>query len=91
MEQKYEGTPQAIVRAEGRKVRRTPVTNDWGLMLRWLVTQEGKEIATAPARAEATYELTGVPAGKYTVVLQTWKYVNYKKNPQGEFTESKFI
>ena len=29
--------------------------------------------------------------GKYEIVLQMWKYVDYKKNPAGEFINSKFI
>jgi hypothetical protein len=48
-------------------------------------------IATAPARADATYEHTDATPGQYTVVLQTWKYVNYAKDAAGEFTVSKFV
>ena len=29
--------------------------------------------------------------GQYEIVLQTWKYVDYKKAADGEFTNSKFV
>lgn len=91
MEQKFDGTPKAELRINGRKVTRSVVANDWGLMLRWLVTRDGKVIATAPARADASYELAESTPGKYTIVLQSWKYVNYAKDAVGEFTASKFV
>ena len=91
MEQKCDGTPKAELRLNGRKVTRTFVTNDWGLMLRWVVSRDGKVVATAPARADTTYEHTDDTPGKYTIVLQSWKYVNYAKDAAGEFTASKFI
>lgn len=91
MEQKYDGTPRAEIRLEGRRVHRTDVTNDWGLLLQWEVRRDGKVIATSNARLSDHLELTDTTPGKYEVVLQMWKYVNYKKNPQGEFTDSKFV
>jgi hypothetical protein len=91
MEQKFDGTPKAALRLSGRKVTRSDVMNDWGLMLRWVVKKDGKEVATAPARAEKTYEHPDTTPGTYTIVLQSWKYVNYAKNQQGEFTVSKFV
>jgi hypothetical protein len=91
MEQKFDGTPKAELRLAGRRVTRTEVANDWGMMLRWVVTREGKEIATVPARADTSYEHPDKTPGKYEIVLQTWKYVNYAKNAKGEFTVSKFV
>lgn len=91
MEQKFEGTPHAEIALDGRRVSRSLVTNDWGLRLQWVVKKDGKEIAAVNARAEPTYEHADNTPGKYEVVLQMWKYVNYKKNPQGEFTDSKYI
>jgi hypothetical protein len=91
MEQKFEGTPQAEIRLDGRKVSRGDVTNDWGSRLQWQVKRDGKVIATPPARAELSYEQPDPQPGKYEVVLQMWKYVNYRKNKDGEFIDSKFV
>lgn len=91
MEQKFEGSPQAEIRLEGRKVVRGDVANDWGSLLQWQVKRDGQVIATAPARADVAYEHPDIAAGEYSVLLQMWKYVNYAKNPQGEFTVSKFV
>lgn len=91
MDQKYEGTPKAEISVEGRKLTRSDVTNDWGLRLQWQIKRDGKVIATPPARADLTYEHDDKMPGKYEVVLQMWKYVNYKKDKEGEFTESKFV
>lgn len=90
-EQKFEGTPKADIRLEGRKAIRGDVSNDWGSRLQWAIYRDGKEIATAPARLETAYEHAEQTPGKYEIVLQMWKYVDYKKNPQGQFTASKFI
>ena len=70
---------------------RSEVVNDWGLQLLWVVRRDDKQIATAPARADLTYEHPDTTPGKYEIVLRMWKYVDYKKNPDGEFTNSKFI
>ena len=91
MEQKYDGTPKAELRLEGRRVTRSDVANDWGMMLRWVVKRDGKEVATVPARAETSYEHPDKSPGAYEIVLQTWKYVNYAKDSKGEFTASKFV
>ena len=37
------------------------------------------------------YEHADQAPGEYAIVLQMWKYVNYRKNPQGEFVDSRFI
>ena len=89
MDQKFEGTPQAELRVEGRKVVRTDVVNDWGLRLQWKVTRNGKVVETPSARGDDTYEPK--EPGKYEVVLQMWKYVSYKKNAQREFVDSKYV
>lgn len=92
MDQKFDGpAPTAALTLAGRRVTRTDVTNDWGMMLRWLVTRDGKEVAAAPARAGTTYEHPDAAPGTYEIVLQTWKYVNYAKDAKGEFTASKFV
>lgn len=91
MDQKFEGTPKAEIKIDGHKITRGDVTHDWGLRLQWQVKRDGEVIATPPARAEMTYEHEDKTPGKYEAVLQMWKYVNYKKDKKGEFTESKFI
>lgn len=91
MEQKFDTPPQAEIRLEGRKVVRGDVVNDWGLRLQWEVRRDGKVLATAPARADLSYEHPDTAPGKYEIVLQSWKYVDYKKTPTGEFVNSKFI
>jgi hypothetical protein len=92
MEQKYDGTlPKAEVQLEGRRVTRGDVTNDWGLRLQWEIRRDGKVIATPAARAEVSYEHADTTPGKYEIVLQMWKYVDYKKDGNGEFTNSKFV
>lgn len=91
MEQKFDGTPKAEIRLNGRRVTRSDVVNDFGLMLRWVVTRDGKEVATVPARAETSYEHPDKTPGKYEIVLQSWKYVNYAKDAKGEFTKSQFV
>ncbi len=91
MEQKFDATPKAELRLKGRQVTRTDVTGDWGLQLRWVVKRDGKEVATAPARAEHTYVHPDTTPGTYEIVLEQFKYMNYAKNPQGEYTQSKFV
>lgn len=75
----------------GRRVVRTDVYNDWGLRLQWVVRKNGQVVATPPARAETSYQHPDTSPGAYEIVLQMWKYVNYRKNPQGEFVDSRFI
>lgn len=91
MEQKFEGTPQATIQLDGRRLTRTDVTGDWGSRLQWEIRRDGQVVATPPARAELTYEHADATPGEYQVVLQMWKYVNYKKDGEGNFTESKFV
>jgi hypothetical protein len=91
MEQKFDVTPKAEIRLEGRRVVRGDILNDWGLRLQWEVRHNGKVVATPAARAVASYEHPDKTPGKYEIVLQIWKYVDYAKNPAGEFTNSKFI
>lgn len=91
MEQVFEGVPKATIQIQGRKVTRSEVENDWGSQLRWQLSQNGTVVSTASARAGATYEFPGTAAGKYDVVLQLFKYVNYRKDAKGQFTTSKFV
>jgi hypothetical protein len=91
MEQKFDIQPQAEIRLEGRRVIRGDVVNDWGLRLQWEVRRDGKVVATPAARAEVAYEHKDATPGKYEIVLQLWKYVNYAKKPDGEFTTSRFV
>jgi hypothetical protein len=91
MEQKFDVVPQAEIRLEGQKVVRNDVTNDWGLRLQWEVRRDGQVIATPAARAEDSYEHADKTPGKYEIVLQTWKYVDYKKTTDGQYVNSKFV
>ena len=91
MEQKFDGTPKAELRLRGRTVMRSDVSHDWGSQLRWVVKRDGKVIATPPARADHSYEHPDTTPGTYEIVLETFKYVNYAKDPQGEYTQSKFV
>jgi hypothetical protein len=91
MEQKFEGTPRAEIRLEGRRVIRTEVTNDWGSRLQWEVRRDGKVVATPNARLELVYEHADKTPGVYEIVLQMWKYVDYRKAANGEFTNSKYV
>ena len=90
MDQKFEGTPKAEIHLEGRKVTRGHVFNDWGLRLQWQIKRDGKVIATPPARADLSYEHKDDKPGKYEIVSQMWKYINYRKK-NGEYIDSKFI
>ncbi len=91
MEQKFDTVPHAEIRLEGRRVIRGDVTGDWGLRLQWEVRRDGKVIATPAARAEAAYEHADATPGKYEIVLQMWKYVDYRKDAKGEFVNSRFV
>jgi hypothetical protein len=91
MDQKFEGTPRAEIRLEGHKVTRGHVDNDWGLRLQWQVKHNGQVVATPAARAEVSYEHPEKTSGTWEIVLQMWKYVNYKKDAEGEFTDSTFV
>jgi hypothetical protein len=91
MEQRFEGTPRAKLELVNRRVTRSDVTNDWGLRLQWEVRRNGQVIASPPARADLTYEHHDTTPGTYEIVLQMWKYVNYRKNPNGEFIDSRFV
>ena len=91
MDQKLEGTPKAILQLAGRKVTRSEVTNNWGTRLQWKISRDGKEVATAVAGLDTTFEHSDTAPGKYEVVLQQFQYLNYKKDKDGKFTESKYI
>jgi hypothetical protein len=91
MEQKFEGTPQAEIRLEGRKVIRSEVKHDWASRLQWQIKRDSQVVATPPARADISYEHADATPGEYEIVLQMWKYINYNKRADGEFTDSKFV
>ena len=91
MEQVFEGTPQAEIRLEGRKLVRGDVTNDWGSQLLWEIRRNGEVVATVPARANNRYEHTDTTPGQYEVVLQMFKYEGYAKDHAVNFTKSKMI
>src|SRR5438132_1408688 len=91
MEQRFETTPRAEIWLQGRRVMRTAVSGDWGLRLQWVIRRNGQVIGTAPARADVSYEHADATAGYYEILLQMWKYVDYRKNPSGEFVNSRFV
>ena len=90
MEQKFEGTPQAEIKLEGHQLIRSDVTNDWGLRVQWLIKRDGQVVANPNARLDLTYEHPDKTPGTYEVILQMWKYVNYRKK-DGEFVDSKYV
>ena len=91
MDQKLEGTPKATLQLSGRKVTGSEITNHWGTRLQWKVSRDGKEIATVGAGIDLTFEHPEIAPGRYEVVLQQFQYLNYKKDKDGKFTESKYI
>lgn len=91
MDQRFEGQPQAQIRVEGRKLFRTPVTNDWGSQLVWEIRRNGEVVSMIPARASDMYEFADAAPGQYEVVLQMFRYEGYQKDTTGNFTQSKFV
>jgi len=91
MDQKLEGTPKATLQLDGHVVTRSEVTNHWGTRLQWLIKRDGKEVAAVVAGPDLTFEHTDTAPGRYEIVLQQFHYLNYKKDKDGKFTESKYI
>jgi len=91
MDQKLEGTPKATLRLAERAVTRSEVSNDWGTRLQWSISRDGKQIAIVGAGLDLTFEHPDTTPGKYEIVLQQFHYVNYKKDKEGQFAESKYI
>jgi len=94
MDQVFEGTPQAEITLDGRRVTRGEVTHDWGSKLQWQVKRDDQVIATVAARSQTSYEHPDVTPGQYQIVLQLFKYVNFKKDgkgPDASYTQSKFV
>lgn len=91
MDQRFEGTPKAEIKLEGRKVIRGDVSNDWGSNLVWEVRRNGMVVATATARASQVYEITDPTPGQYEVVLQMFQYEGYEKDAAGKYTKSKYV
>jgi hypothetical protein len=90
MDQKLEGTPRTEIRLQGRRVIRGDVANDWGSRLQWVIFRDGKEVAAVNARLADSYEHPDKTPGKYEIVLQMWKYVDYRKK-DGKYVNSKYI
>lgn len=93
VEQVFDGTPKAELQVDGNTVTRSDIVHDWGSRLQWKVMRDGKVTATATAlRTERTLELADKTPGKYQVLLQMFKYVNYKKTGAGgEYVDSKYV
>ena len=91
MDQRFEGTPQAEIKVEGRKLVRSRVTNDWGSQLVWEISRNGEVIESTSARADAEYTPSLSTPGQYEVVLRMFKYEGYAKDAAGNFTASKFV
>jgi hypothetical protein len=93
MEQVFDLLPVAVLELDGKTVKRGDVSLDWGSRMQWKVTSNGKVAATVTAlRTETSFELTGPTPGKYEIVLQMFKYVNFKKTgPGGEYVDSKYV
>ena len=58
---------------------------------RWRSSGQAPPPPPLPARADASYEHPDTTPGTYEIVLQSWKYFDYAKNPAGEFTRSQFV
>jgi hypothetical protein len=91
MEQRFDGSPRAAIRLEGRRVLRSEVTGDWGLRLQWEVRRNGQVVATPNARTAAAYVHPDNTPGTYEIVLQMWHYTSYRKQGSGEFIDSRFV
>lgn len=93
MEPVYEVPPVAVLTLSGKTVKRGDISLDWGSRMQWKVVRDGKVTTTVTAlRTETTYEHKDPTPGKYEVVLQMFKYVNYKKTgPGGEYVDSKYV
>ena len=50
MDQKFEGTPRAVIRLEGRRLIRSAVSNDWGSRLQWLMPAGQAYLLTSDER-----------------------------------------
>ena len=91
MDPKTELLPRAQLTIQAHSITRTDVTNDWGLRLEWCIFKDGKIVAAIPARTALSYEHPDKSPGLYEIVLRMWKYVDYRKKPDGEYVNSKFI
>ncbi len=52
MDQRFEGTPQAEIRVEGRKLTRGDVSHDWGSQLVWEVSPQRPSGGPSPRPRE---------------------------------------
>ena len=44
-----------------------------------------------PGHAADSYEHHDKAPGKYEIVLQMWKYVDYRKGKDGQYVNSKYV
>ena len=91
MDQKFDGTPQAEIRLDGKALVRSDVTFDWGSRLQWKISRGDQVVATPSARGSDRLETDDLAPGTYSVVLQMWKYVNYRKRADGDYLDSKYV
>jgi len=93
VEQVFEGIPKTTLTVDGSTILREDVTDDWGSRLQWKVTFNGKTVTTATAlRTEHSYKHPATEPGKYEVILQMFKYMNFKKTGAGgEYVVSKYV
>src|SRR4051812_21216030 len=78
--------PAAKLTLADGKVTRTAVTDDPGYRLQFNFTKDGKSVATAEARAEASVALPTTEPGTYVVTLELY-FPSYKTGNQrkGEY------
>ena len=91
MEQVFEGTPQAEIRCEGRKLIRGEVIGDWGSRLQWQIFRDGQPVAAVNARPDLEYEHPDKTPGKYEAILQLFKYEGYQKDKDRKYVKSKYV
>ena len=93
VDQVFEGIPKVVIEVRDKAVLRGEIAGDWGSRMQWKVLRDGKPHALVTAlRIDRSYELTDAKPGKYEIVLQMFKYVDYKKDKAGgEYVNSKYV
>jgi hypothetical protein len=78
--------PQATLRLDGSRIRRSAVTDDPGFRLQYHFKKDGKPLDTAEARSAPELDVPQKEPGTYTVVLELF-YPAYKGGTaqKGEF------
>ncbi len=90
MEQRFEGTPSAVLNLARPPGDAQRGDQRLGPALQWEIRRNGQVVATANARADHAYEHPDATPGNYEVVLQMWNYVDYPKNPAGRIRQQPF-